>query len=53
MRASNAGLGTPIALMVVGGGALLVGAIIGGTAGALIMVGGAVIGLLGLYQFLQ
>lgn len=45
--------GRPIALMVVGLGALLAGAIIGGDAGTIVMVGGAVIGLLGLYEYLR
>ena len=40
-------------LMIVGGAALLVGAVVGGTAGDLLMVGGAVIGLVGLYRYLQ
>ena len=39
--------------MIVGGVALLTGAIIGGDAGLMISVGGAVVGLWGLYQFLQ
>lgn len=41
------------ALMIVGGAALLVGAIIGHTSGTIFMVGGAVIGLYGLYKFLE
>lgn len=41
------------ALMIVGGAALLTGAIIGGDAGLLISVGGAVVGLWGLYQYLK
>jgi hypothetical protein len=41
------------AMMYVGGAALLTGLIIGGSPGALISVGGAVVGLWGLYQFLQ
>ena len=41
------------AMMIVGGAALIVGAIIGDTAGTLIMVGGAAVGLYGLYKFLQ
>ena len=45
--------GQPIALMVVGGAAVLVGLIIGGGAGAAIAVAGAVAGLVGLYQYLQ
>jgi hypothetical protein len=49
----RAGYGQPVALMVVGGAALLAGLIIGGGAGTAIAVGGAVIGLYGLYEFLQ
>jgi hypothetical protein len=41
------------ALMIVGGAAILVGLVIGGGAGAAIAVGGAVAGLIGLYQYLQ
>lgn len=41
------------ALMIVGGAAVLVGLVIGGGAGAAIAVAGAVIGLYGLYQYLQ
>jgi hypothetical protein len=40
-------------MMVVGGAALVIGAIIGGPAGVLVAVGGAVIGLYGLYTFVQ
>jgi hypothetical protein len=47
------GYGQPIALMVVGGAALLTGLIIGDDAGTVIAVGGAVVGLYGLYQYLQ
>jgi hypothetical protein len=49
----RAGLGQPMAMMVVGGTALLVGAIIGDTPGTIFMIGGAVIGLIGLYEYLQ
>ena len=49
----RAGLGQGAAMMVVGLGALLAGAIIGGKAGTIFMVGGAVIGLVGLYDYLQ
>jgi hypothetical protein len=49
----RAGYGQPVALMVVGGAALLTGLIIGNDAGAAIAVGGAVVGLIGLYQYLQ
>lgn len=41
------------AMMIVGGAALIVGAIIGDTAGTLVMVAGAGLGLWGLYQYLQ
>ena len=51
--AARMGLGQARALMIVGGAALLAGAIVGGDAGAIIMVGGAVIGLVGLYEYLQ
>jgi hypothetical protein len=49
----NAGLGQNEALMIVGGAAVLVGAIVGGTAGDFFMIGGAVVGLYGLYKYLQ
>lgn len=49
----RAGMGQPVALMAVGGAALLTGLIIGGDAGTVIAVSGVVIGLYGLYQFLQ
>ncbi|MDE3153059.1 MAG: hypothetical protein KGL93_12495 [Gemmatimonadota bacterium] len=41
------------AMMIVGGAALIVGAIIGDTPGTIVMVGGAVVGLIGLYDYLQ
>ena len=47
------GYGQPVALMVVGGAAVLTGLIIGGGAGSAIAVGGAIVGLVGLYQYLQ
>jgi hypothetical protein len=50
---ANAGLGQSEALMIVGGASILVGAIIGGDAGTVFMVGGAVVGLYGLYKYLQ
>ena len=40
-------------LMIVGGAAFLVGAIINNDAGTIIMVGGAAVGLYGLYLYLQ
>lgn len=41
------------ALMIIGGAALLTGAIIGGDAGTIVMLGGAGVGLYGLYLYLQ
>ena len=49
----RAGLGRPMALMIVGLGALIVGSLIGHDVGTIIMIGGAGIGLWGLYQYLQ
>jgi hypothetical protein len=40
-------------MMIVGGVALVLGAVIGGGEGTIIMVGGAVIGLIGLWRWLQ
>lgn len=41
------------ALMIVGGAGMLTGLVIGGDAGTLISVGGTVVFLWGLYQYLQ
>jgi hypothetical protein len=51
--AQRRNLGQPIALMVVGGAALLTGLIIGDDAGTVIAIGGALVGLYGLYEYLQ
>ena len=51
--APRKGYGQPVALMVVGGAAVLTGLIIGNDAGTIIAVGGAVMGLYGLYEYLQ
>ena len=51
--AQRSGLTHGQVLMIVGGAALLTGAIIGGDAGTLIMIGGAGVGLWGLYLYLQ
>ena len=48
---ANQGRGT--GLMIVGGAAILTGIVIGNGAGYAISVAGAVIGLYGLYQYLQ
>ena len=47
------GGGQPEAFMIVGGAAILVGLLIGGGGGGAIALGGAVLGLVGLYQYLQ
>lgn len=41
------------AMMIVGGVALIVGSVIGGDSGTLMMIGGGVLGLYGLWQYLQ
>lgn len=46
-------MGRDVAFMAVGGAALIAGAIIDGDAGTIFMVGGAVLLLYGLYQYLQ
>lgn len=46
-------MGRPVALMLVGFGALVAGAIIGDDVGTIFMVGGAIIGLVGLYEYLR
>lgn len=51
MRSPSRGSG--VGLMILGGAALITGAIIGGTPGTIIMVGGAVVGLYGLYVYLD
>lgn len=53
MQEARLGAGRNVALMVVGGAALIIGAAIGGTAGILIAVTGAAVGLYGLYNFIQ
>jgi hypothetical protein len=45
--------GNSPAMMIVGGVALLVGAVVGGDAGTIIMVGGGVLGLFGLWNYLR
>ena len=41
-----------VALMVVGAGAMIVGALVGDTAGTIILIGGAGMALYGLYNYL-
>lgn len=47
------GAGQDVALMVVGVGAMIAGALVGGTAGTIIIIGGAAMALYGLYNFLE
>lgn len=47
------GLGQARALMIVGFSAVVIGLIIGDDAGALVAIGGAAIGLYGLYHYLK
>jgi hypothetical protein len=47
------GQGRDVALMAVGVGAMVVGAIVGGDAGTIILVGGAAMALFGLYNYLE
>jgi hypothetical protein len=42
-----------VAWMVVGGAALVVGSIVGGDGGTIIMITGGVVGLMGLWRYLQ
>jgi len=53
MMDQHMGEGQNIALMVVGGAALITGLLIGGGAGAAVAIGGAAIGLLGLYGYVK
>lgn len=50
---AHMGAGQNVALMGVGGAALIVGLIVGGGAGTAIAVGGGIVGLYGLYRYLQ
>lgn len=43
----------PVALMIVGGAAFVLGALIGSEIGTLFMIGGAIALLVGLYKYLQ
>lgn len=50
---SGAHKGQPIALMAVGGAAIILGAIMDNDAGPILMVGGSVLGLYGLYLYMK
>jgi hypothetical protein len=53
MQRRRQSAGKPVALMIVGGAAIVLGAVIGDAPGTLFMIGGAVALLVGLYQYLQ
>jgi hypothetical protein len=53
LPASGQNLGPAKAQMAVGGAALVVGALIGGKPGTVVMVGGAIVGLYGLWNYLK
>jgi hypothetical protein len=42
-----------VALMLVGGAGLIVGAVIGGRSGTIVMLGSGILGLVGLFRYLQ
>jgi len=53
MTAPVPATGNSPAMMIVGGVALLVGAVIGGSSGTIIMIGGGLLGLFGLWNYLR
>jgi len=54
VRAAESGANSQnAAMMIVGGAAVLGGAIIGGKAGTVVMIGGTAVGLVGLWRYLQ
>jgi hypothetical protein len=40
-------------MMIVGGAAFIVGAVVGGKSGTAVMIGGGILGLVGLWNYLQ
>ena len=42
-----------VAMMIVGGAAMIVGSVIGGDTGTIVMVGGGAVGLIGLFRYLR
>jgi hypothetical protein len=53
MAATHQNMGQAKALMIVGAVGFVAGAVIGGDAGTIVMLGSAAVGLYGLYQYLQ
>jgi hypothetical protein len=54
VRETNAGGNGPnVAMMVVGGAGILLGAVVGGKAGTVVMIGGTAVGLIGLWRYVK
>jgi hypothetical protein len=49
----HANVGPNVALMIIGGAGIITGAVIGGSGGTVLAVGGAVVGLYGLWRYLH
>ena len=52
-RSAHVGAGTNVALMGVGAAAIVIGILVGGDGGAMISIGGGVLGLYGLFRYLR
>jgi hypothetical protein len=50
---AHVGAGTNVALMGVGAAAIVIGLLVGGDGGAMISIGGGVLGLYGLFRYLR
>jgi hypothetical protein len=53
MQARTNSMGKPVALIVVGGAAIILGAVVGDEVGTLLSIGGAIALLYGLYLYLR
>jgi hypothetical protein len=52
-RSAHVGAGSNVALMGVGAAAVVIGLLVGGDGGAMISIGGGVLGLYGLFRYLR
>lgn len=52
-RAQPQAMGKPMAMMIVGGAAVILGAVIGDDVGTIFMLGGAIAFLIGLYEYIK
>jgi hypothetical protein len=52
-RSAHVGAGSNVALMGVGAAAVVIGLLVGGDGGAMISIGGGVVGLYGLFRYLR